>query len=284
MRIPSPAFYRFPALLTAFGMLRSMPTSSVLEYRAVLSGNRDTFLLEHSNYLKAFDCIARNFEPFFNLLSTASGPQGKSSISLIPFIALLQRQSTFSFEAFASFQSYQGWVIMRPGIEAVLFIGKFVDDTRFFEIWKNRDKERKNYRNSFSGNKLCSNSLPESARIQSVLSTLNDDFVHVNPAYYYRHVELAERDPGRLTLSLHYFDRDSEYLAHLIAFQHLILKIQESLAHLLRKMFAKPLALQYSSVDFRKKFQQDIRAATSQAPRCADILRRLGLINEVFES
>jgi hypothetical protein len=255
-------------------------TDSVLEYRAALARNRDTFLIEHGRLLKAFSCILENFELMFERLSTARDLSGKSQISLIPFVALLQRQVTAAFEAFASFQSFHGWVIIRPGIEAALVVGKFVDDRKFFQIWMNRITDRKAYRNSFTGSALVSKSLPSSASIQAVLSTVNDDFVHANPEYYNRHLELTEGGTDHLNIAVTYFDDSANNLAHTLAFLHLALIIQESLAGLLTRLYGQPLKLRFSAGGFRTDFRKDIETAVSKVPNGRSIIEKLGLVNK----
>jgi hypothetical protein len=74
-------------------------------------------------------------------------------------------------------------VLLRPGIEAYLIIGKWIDDPATAEIWKNRRNDWKNYQKTYSGPALRSRSLPMSDQIQTILSIVNDDFVHANPDY-----------------------------------------------------------------------------------------------------
>jgi hypothetical protein len=255
-------------------------TDSVLEYRAALARNRDIFLIEHGGLLKAFSCVLENFEPMFERLSTARDLSGKSQVSLIPFVALLQRQVTAAFEAFASFQSFHGWVILRPGIEAALVVGKFVDDRKFFEIWVNRIADRKAYWNAFTGAGLISKSLPASASIQAVLSKVNDDFVHANPDYYSRHLELTEQGADHVSIAVTYFDDDVDHFAHTLAFLHLVLRIQESLAGLLNGLYGQPIKLKFSAESFRKNFRTDIEAVVSKVTNGRNIVEKLGLVNK----
>ena len=252
----------------------------MLEYRAALARNRDIFLIEHGRLLKAFSCILENFEPMFERLSTARDLSGKSQVSLIPFVALLQRQVTAAFEAFASFQSFHGWVIVRPGIEAALVVGKFIDDRKFFEIWMNRIADRKAYRKSFTGAALISKSLPSSASIQAVLSKVNDDFVHANPEYYYRHLELTAQGTDQLNIAVTYFDDNANHLAHTLAFLHLVLMIQESLAGLLNGLYGQPVKLRFSAEGFRKDFRKELEVAVSKVASGQNIVEELGLVNK----
>jgi hypothetical protein len=155
----------------------------VLHYRSALDYNRNVFLIERSRLFRVFSAIDANFGLLIELPRTMRDGHGKSHVSLIPFIFLLQRQSRAAFEALAAYQSYQAWVLLRPGIEAVLIIGKWLDDPINAKIWNNRQQDRKAYQKTYTGTGLRSNSLPSAEDIQRVLSRVNDDFVHANPDY-----------------------------------------------------------------------------------------------------
>jgi len=105
---------------------------------------------------------------------------------LLPFSNILVRHSVFGFEHLASYQSFLAWLTFRPGLEALLIIGKFVDDSANAAIWKNKEFDFKSYNKAFSGGALESKSLPRSQDFRHVLSRLNDNFVHPNQEFTYR--------------------------------------------------------------------------------------------------
>jgi hypothetical protein len=180
--------------------------NDILHYRASQAYNREVFLVQHSDYLRMFDLLDKTFAKLIEPLCTLRDKDGKSHIAPIPFVFLLQRQSRAAFEAFATFQSYQGWVLLRPGIEAVLIIGKWVDDPENAKIWLARKDDRRSYQNTYSGQALCSKSLPYAAAIRRALSKVNDDFVHANPDYYSRHLRSEQPDETFVQFWLNYHD------------------------------------------------------------------------------
>lgn len=251
---------------------------AILRYRSVLAYNREVFLIEHGELVKALSSIDDNFSVFLDVLRTTRDPDRKSYVGLIPFVLLVQRQSRAAFEALTAFQSYLAWVLFRPGIEALLIIGKWVDDSANAIIWQNRREDWRSYQNAYSGKALTSNSLPSSDRIQRVLSKVNDDFIHANPDYYSRHLQMGTGDPGYVNFWLDYFDNDVLQEAHSIAFLHLLLVMQDALASLLTNLFAVPVTLVSPLALFREKFATRMTETASKSEEAAAILDLLGLI------
>ena len=139
-----------------------------LEYQSTRSYNREIFFIEHADLVKVFVAIDNNFNTLLQLPAKRRDGNGSSYVALIPFVFLLQRQAQSAFEALSAYQSYQAWVLLRPGIEAALIIGKWVDDPKNAEIWKNRENDPKPYQKSYTGKALRSKSLPNSEPIQEL--------------------------------------------------------------------------------------------------------------------
>jgi len=235
-------------------------------------------LIERGEFMKAFSAVDYNFSEIIELPRTMRDGDGKSHVGLIPFVALLQRQSRAAFEAFAVYQSYQAWVLLRPGIEALLIVGKWVDDPANAKVWQERKENSKAYQKAYQGRALRSNSLPSSAEIQGVLSRINDDFVHANPDYYERHFNVAADDPGYVNFWLDYFDEDSLQEAHTLAFLHLLLVMQEALAGLFSGLFTVPVALKSPLGLFNSTFAARMRDVASRSAESAKVLEQLGLV------
>ena len=252
--------------------------NGILEYRSALAYNREVFLIERSEMMKAFSAIDEVFLKLIEYPRTMRDLDGASHVSLVPFILLLQRQSRAAFEALSVFQSYQAWVLLRPGIEAVLIVGKWVDDPSSAQIWKNRVQDRRAYQKEYTGKALRSRSLPDSDRIQGVLSKVNDDFVHANPDYYLRHLQMSAGDPGYVNFLLGYFDDDILQEAHLLAFLHLLLVLEKSLAALLVKLFGSQVSLDVPMAAFQAQFGGKIRNLASKSEDAAATLTHLGLV------
>ena len=250
----------------------------ILRYRSALAYNREVFLIEHGELVKAFSAIDDNFSTLIEVPRTMRDANGKSYVSLIPFLLLLQRQSRAAFEAFAVYQSYQAWVLLRPGVEALLIVGKWVDDPASASVWENRKQDRRGYQKAYSGQALRSNSLASSDSIQGVLSKVNEEFVHANPDYYGRHLEMGVGDPGYVSFWLGYFDEGALHEAHVLAFLHLLLVMQEGLASLFARLFAARVTLRAPLISFRSKFGARMTELASQSKDAAATLQQLGLI------
>ena len=80
-------------------------------------------------------------------------------------------------------------------------------------------------------------------RIQAVLRTINDRFVHANLDYYHRHLNVGPGDPGYMNVVLSYFEDDTLQLVNVLAFLHLLLVVQEALLALFNKLFGTEVAL-----------------------------------------
>ena len=249
---------------------------SILHYRSALSYNREVFLIEQGALVKAFSTIDDNFASLIQPLATKRDSSGHSHVSLAPFLMLLQRQARSAFELFSADQPYQGWVLARPGVESALIIGKWVDDAANASLWKNRYVNPSAYRKGYSGQALRSKSLVNSARIQSVLSKINDDFVHANPDYYGRHLQFRPGDAGYVNVALNYFDDDAVQEAHVLAFLHLLLVIQQELADLLGRLFGVPLVLPNGVAEFERSFLPRVRPLVARYPEAKAILEELG--------
>lgn len=218
-----------------------------LEYCDALACNRNVFLSEHSDLFKAFITIDSNFQEIVRLPQTHRDSKDKSHVSLIPFLFLLQRQARTAFDVMSAKQSYQAWLLLRPGIEAALIIGKFVDDPNNAAVWRNRDENRKTYQKTFTGEYLQSQSLSNSDQIQTVLKTINNRFVHVNPHYYQRHLTI-NRTEDTVNVRLNYFENDSLQndslqVVNALAFLHLLLVVQEALLALFNQLFGTNASL-----------------------------------------
>ena len=74
----------------------------VLRYRSALAYNREVFLIKHGAIVKAFSHVDQNFMELIEFPQKMRDAQGKSYVSMVPFLLLLQRQSRAAFESFAS--------------------------------------------------------------------------------------------------------------------------------------------------------------------------------------
>jgi hypothetical protein len=249
-----------------------------LEYCESVGYNRDVFMLNQSDALWAFRQIHDNFGNLGLPLSKCRDASGKSHVSLVPFVLLMQRQAMAAFWALASHQSYQTWVLLRPCVESALIIGKWVDDLENASIWSKRLEDPKTYRKTYQGKEMVSKSLPRSEDIRGVLRRINDNFLHPNPDYYYRHTELRDAGPESVFMLVHYFDReDAEHRANVFAFLHLLLVIQESLSQLVRDLFPRERRVKVGLDVFEKEFKAKVDEFLSENPQMRQLLVDFGL-------
>ena len=212
-------------------------------------------MLNQADAVWAFHQIHKNFTAVGHLLTEHRDAAGKSRASFIPFVLLMQRQAMTAFWTLASHQSYQAWVLLRPCLEVPLIIGKWEDNPANASIWEKREEDPEAYRRTYSGKKLISRSLERSADIQLVLKRINDDFMHTNPAYYRRHMEMVPGSPDHAFMKLHYFDPDdADTRAHTLAFLHVLLVMQDSLAGLFDDLFPNAEKVDVGVDTFRTQF------------------------------
>lgn len=248
----------------------------ILHYRAALAYNAEVFLIEQGAIVKAFSAVNDNFAPLLEPVIHLRDGAGHSHVSLVPFLLLLQRQARAAFQLFSVDQSYQGWVLARPGVESALIIGKWVDDPTNARIWQERQTDRAAYQKAYSGKALRSESLAKSPLLQTVLSKINDDFVHANPDYYGRHLQARPSDPAYVAFVLNYFDDDDAQEAHVLAFLHLLLLIQEDLAALFGRIFATTVDLPNGLSVFEQAFAKKVSALVARFPEATAVLKDLG--------
>lgn len=247
-----------------------------LEYRAALAYNRGVFFIEHSDLVKTFIATDANFPALVELPRTRRDSEGNSHVSPVPLLLLLRRQAHTAFDVLSADQSHQAWLLLRPGLEAALILGKRVDDPENATIWQNREKNRAAYRKVYTGKALQSASLPGSDRIQMVLSRINDRFVHANIDYYHRHLDVGPGTPGHVSVLLNYFEDDPLQLANVLAFLHLLLVVQDALLGLFNKLFATQASLPSPLKLFEDTFGERLGELTREKSEYSTVLTELG--------
>jgi len=251
--------------------------NAILEYRGALEHNREVFLLNHAWGIRAFSITDSGFSRLVEVLGHRRGPEGKSRVSFIPFLLLMQRQARGSFERLSSLQSYDAWVLLRPCLESALILGKWTDDVAFAKIWENRKTNLDAFKREYSGRKLRSKSLPRSDELQHVLSRINDDFMHANSAYYTRHTAVTPVGENDVEILVHYFDTEVDNEAHTLALLHLLVVVQESVLALLASTFGDLPLKTLGLSSFEKAHEQRVRALLKRSPQHDAVLKELGL-------
>jgi hypothetical protein len=211
-----------------------------LEYAARVYQNRHIFLLNFGSYYGAFDFLLRRLQSIWIRIARERDTHGRSHVGLLLPATILANHLLLGFDHLANYQSFLAWPAFRPGLEALLFIGKWVDDPNVVEIWKDRHNHRNEYRALFSGRGLISRSLPRSAEFRNVLSRLNDEYLHPNAEFGYRQTRIHQASLQTLVLESPLFDRDPTiHEAHLLAYLHLSELICASSAALITSLLGR---------------------------------------------
>jgi hypothetical protein len=248
-----------------------------LDYRAALAGNREVFLLNQPRAVSTFGRIDRRFDKMIEALNGARTPAGKTQVSPMVMMLLMQRQFRAAFQSISSFQAYEAWLILRPAIEIPLIIGKWLDDRANVTVWKERASNPKEYRKHFSGASLRSQSLPESERIQNALSRLNDRFAHPNPDYCYRHVNVQPEEEQQLSLRIEYFDEEEDVKVAWLAMSHLMVIVQDRLWMAIASTLANADGHSNQVTDFETVFRKEAEAVATKSEVSRKMLEEIGL-------
>jgi hypothetical protein len=249
----------------------------LLEYSAAQVRNRETFLLNYPKDFRASDWMISGLQIIWSRVGRERDRQGRFHTGLLGFVNLLMRHSIFGFQHITTYQSALAWFTFRPGLEALLMLGKWVDDPTNARVWRNRLTDRDAYRQTFSGQGLVSTSLPRSAEFRRVLSRLNDEFMHPNPEFTYRDTTIV--DEGRtFVIALDYFDRNSDiHEAHVLAYLNLLDEIVWSSLALVNSILEPDPTFgarrqHYSEVEGARALSLAVRSQPSRR-----ILEELGL-------
>lgn len=187
--------------------------SDYADYQSAKDANRKVFEQNYGADLQFFEAANGKLNSTWERLGTTRDKMAHSHAGLLHFANILRRHCILGFENIATYQSYLMWSNFRAGIEALLIVGKVVDDPADAKIWLNRSSDqaadKKAYSNTFSGRGLRSKSLYRSGDLRDVLTRLNDNYMHPNPAFTYRdstqvnegdkvflRIELFDVDPG----------------------------------------------------------------------------------------
>jgi hypothetical protein len=249
------------------------------QYRASLESSRTWFLEHHGAVVQSFQVLDDGFALLLTALQVGRDGNDKTHISLAPLLMILQRQSFVALDALSSMQAYQAWVLVRPGLECALFMGKWMDDVANYQVWYRRFEDPQLYRRTFSGKALQSNSLPRSSELQGALKGINDSFAHPNQDYYLRHIGMTELESGDIEFKLRFFDEDSFHRASVLSLLHLLIVTQDSIARMFAARFVN-LDLEpahFGLQGFEGQQRPAARKAAATGATEAYLIRDLGL-------
>lgn len=249
------------------------------QYRASVSAARTWFNENHANVLDSCNVLNKGFTELGRCIQIGRDAQNNTHVSLLPLLMILQRQAFVAIDMLASRQAYQAWLVVRPGIESGLFVGKWLDNVDNYGVWIERAKDPKRYAKEYSGAKLRSKSLTKSAELQTSLKTINDLFAHPNPDYFLRHVKTQPTEDGSIYLELKFFDWDEFHWASVLGMLHLLLVMQDSLARAFAQVFVNvehdPDG--YGLRAFQRLNQDAAGQAAGEGPLMSQIVYDIGL-------
>lgn len=253
---------------------------SSLGYAAPLLQNREIFMLNFSNDFRRFEVLLNNLRLTSLRIARERDKNGASHVGLLLPLQILIRHCLLGFQQLISYQSFLAWLVFRPGLEAFLVMGKWLDDPANATIWKERDLDPQLYRRTFSGRALASNSIPRSDDFRSALSRLNDQFVHPNPNFAYRETNLHAASTETLVAEIRFFDTQADiHEGHLLAY----LRLMELIVDTLRNLFTELLGPQENgpiAVSPRSFEEEEGKRARSLGQRdstAKKIMEELGL-------
>src|SRR5438876_5102097 len=196
-------------------------TFSALDYFSTLSRARDTFLLNFGADYRRFEDLVNVLHSCWARLGTQRDAQRRSHAGLLLFSNILSRHTVLGFQALSSYQSFLAWLSLRPGLEALLILGKFADDPANARIWRERERNRDAYQKAFQGKALTPKGLRDAEAFRQVLTRLNDNFTHPNPDFVYR--DQSYRGEKLLVQFLEV--RAEVHEAHVLAYVNLVDRI-----------------------------------------------------------
>lgn len=266
-----------------------MDKSRVLEYNSVLEYNRSSFLVNYSRELNLFEDTDKKLLELGEFISKNRDNHGNSHISLGLFILIIGRQANNVFNMLMNYQSYDAWIIFRPALEALLILGKFLDDPKCCELWKRRKElwlkkeelkdDYKAYCKEFSGRGLIPKSLEHGNEFREILIKVNDEYVHFNFEHYLpQNYEIEKIDERTMFISVSSTDVDfQKHKAYLLSFLHLYRKIVISLEKAIAERFDYKVTAEIESVIGIWKPQ--VMDLIKERPDLIDIFVELGLWN-----
>ena len=249
----------------------------VLGFRGAVERNRATFALQHAFAFHAFFGLCECIDGAGRRVQTGRNAAGKSLVSLLPFLLLAQRQAMNSFETLTTFRSYDAWMLLRPGIESVLIMGKWIDDPENAAIWGSRATRKTEYIKTFSGKGLISLALPRAAELKAVLDRLNDEFVHANEPYYHRHTTLQNAGPDHVYLGVDFFDGTEDAEIHTVAFLHLVAAMVDSMDEMLARVLPTTGPHVACAPRLRATLAERALRLLRDVPQAPAVLAQLGL-------
>src|SRR5258707_2104348 len=120
-----------------------------LRYLGTQTANRQIFLLNSAADFHSFEILYKMLRAAWARLGSERDKSSESHAGFWPFANILARRTLIGFQHLSFYQSFLAWLTFRPGLEALLMTGKFVDGPANADVWKNREADWKAYQKVF---------------------------------------------------------------------------------------------------------------------------------------
>lgn len=264
--------------------------SELVNYRSILNANRETFLINHREEFVAFEIIDKRLQNIFEIVGTKRTDQGESIISLAPLLLIIVRQGRNAFECLSRYQSSEAWLVFRPALEAMLIIGKFLDDPENSSLWENKNKIRENrkidkesfnkYKEEFEGDGLIPKSLPKGKEFRRLLSRINDEFVHMNYDYFLRDLQIKDDNSSDIIINIHFMDHDQQNQnAQLYSFLHMYYLLVSSLGKAFSSKYRQEKAMNVDTITMESRWGPKINQLVKESTDLKEFCQTFGFWN-----
>jgi hypothetical protein len=205
--------------------------------------NRERFLLNYRTEFQMLEELVGLTYQTWTRVGAEKDLNGNSHLSLVGLTMIYFRHTLTSIQRLMSSQSFSAWPTFRPGLEALMFAGKWVDEPANAKVWMDRRKgkaESKAYNRVFGGDNVISKALPHSKEFYRVLRNINDDLMHPNYEFFERDFNFGRVD-GQAVAQIEFTDRDrDEHEGHLLAFLNLLDLIRLSTEEMVNTLYGPP--------------------------------------------
>jgi len=242
--------------------------SEYLTYSSKVKYNREVFLLNYGKEIRIFEENNLLLHGLGELIAAKKkGDDGRLYINLLPLVLIIERQAIIAFDCISRYQSYAAWMIFRPALESLLFIGKFIDDPKNAKIWKCKEENFNEYLERFQGKALISKSLPHAEEYQRLLSKINDEYVHANYVYFEKNSIVRPFDSEKFYLNFQYIDDDFlEHKSSLFSFLHTYRLMVVSLGKALALKFEGENIVNIEFEGMEKELKQNVIELIKERP------------------
>ncbi|MCK4329814.1 hypothetical protein KAX02_08220 [candidate division WOR-3 bacterium] len=263
--------------------------SELLHYRTVLTYNREYFLLIYGYEFKIFEFMDLQLNSISQQLARQKSKKTQLKNEILPFLQIIVKQGRNAFELLSQYQSNDAWLTLRPAIESILYIGKFLDNHSNFELWmarrelwKNRDKNREkwdSYRKQFIRDNLISKSIQKSTEFLELLNKINNEFAHANYSYYEKSFRIRPVAKNEYYMIFPFIDENPDvHMAYVFAFIHMYYCIIKSLLDAFNKHYHLQLRLRKEiSYGIENKLKLKTIELTKKKSELIEICKTLGL-------